>query len=186
VADALAVRHQVLRASRKAEDPALRIDIGIPASIRAFFERLEPVDGVISCAGDARYGAIGKLSDDDIAWSLSNKLLGQVNLVRFGIDKVKDKGVFLLTAGIYSQKPPPGVPAFAMANGALESFARAASLDLPRGIRLNTVSPPWLEESAARMGKPGAGTLSAAENAKAYVALAEGTATGQVVYPAGK
>jgi len=67
-----------------------------------------------------------------------------------------------------------------MVNGALESFARAAALDLPRGIRINTVSPPFMKETAEAMGLPGG--LPAAENAKTYVRLVQGKRTGQVVF----
>jgi NAD(P)-dependent dehydrogenase (short-subunit alcohol dehydrogenase family) len=74
----------------------------------------------------------------------------------------------------------PGVTALAMVNGALESFARGAALDLPRGIRINTISPPFIQETAQAMGLPGG--LPASENAKAYVALVEGSETGQVVF----
>jgi NAD(P)-dependent dehydrogenase (short-subunit alcohol dehydrogenase family) len=181
VADALAVRHQVLRASRKAPDEALRVDIGDPASIRALYSRVGKLGAVVSCAGDARPGALTALTDEDFAHSIGNKLMGQVNLVRFGIDHVQDNGVFLLTAGIYGTRPPPRVPAMAMVNGALESFARAASKDLPRGIRLNTISSPFLQETAARLGMKG--SITAADNAQHYVRLVEGTETGQVVYP---
>jgi NAD(P)-dependent dehydrogenase (short-subunit alcohol dehydrogenase family) len=103
--------------------------------------------------------------------------------VRAGLDSVNDGGVFVLTAGIFSTRPWPSTTAIAIANGALESFARAAALDLPRGVRIHTVSPPFINETAAAMGMPQAGQMSAADNAKAYVSLVEGTGTGTVVFP---
>jgi NAD(P)-dependent dehydrogenase (short-subunit alcohol dehydrogenase family) len=182
VADAFAAReHQVLRASRKAPDPALRVDIADPSSIRALYARIDRVHAVVSAAGDAKVGALPALTDEDFAFSLANKLMGQVNLVRFGLDHVEDGGAFVLTAGIYATKPPPGVPALALVNGALESFARGASQDLPRGLRLITISPPWINETAARVGQKGA--LSAAANAEHYVRAVESGRTGEVVYP---
>lgn len=180
VADALAARHEVLRASRHGP---IVVDLGNPGSIRAMYAKVGRVDAVVSCAGDARMGALTALTDDDFAYSLGNKLMGQVNLVRFGVDHVADRGVFLLTAGIFATKPPPGVPAIAAANGGLESFARAAALDLPRGIRLLTLSPPFINETAEKFGMKGAGAISAADNAKVYVAAVEGTETGKVIFP---
>jgi len=177
VADALAARHEVLRASRSGE---LKVDITRPASIREMYERVGRLDAVVSCAGSGAWKALGALTDEDIQATLGDKLLGQVNLVRFGVDHVNDHGGFVLTAGIFSKSPIPGVTALAMANGALESFARAAALDLPRGIRINTISPPFIQETARSMGLPGG--LPASENAKAYVALVEGNETGQVVF----
>jgi NAD(P)-dependent dehydrogenase (short-subunit alcohol dehydrogenase family) len=181
VADALSVRHEVLRASRKAADPALRVDIAEPDAIRALFRHTGRLGAVICCAGEARPGALTALTDEDFAQSLKSKLMGQVNLVRFGLEQVADDGVFVLTAGIFGTRPTPRVPAMAMVNGALESFARAASKDLPRGIRLHTVSSPFLQETATRMGMKGA--ISAADNAQVYVRLVEGAETAPVVYP---
>ena len=171
--------HEVLEASRNAE---YSVDIRDPDSIRGLYDEVGTVDGVISCAGNAAFKPLLELEDDDIQRSLDDKLLGQVNLVRFGADHVSDGGVFILTAGIFSQDPPPGVPAIAMANGALESFARAAALDLPRNIRINTISPPFITETAREMGMSTEGTLSAAANAEVYLAVAEGDRTGDVIF----
>jgi NAD(P)-dependent dehydrogenase (short-subunit alcohol dehydrogenase family) len=177
VADALAARHEVLRASRKAD---VTVDITIPDSIREMYQRVGKLDAVVSCAGSGAFKPLAALTDEDIQSTLGDKLMGQVNLVRFGVHHVNDNGVFVLTAGIFSKSPMPGVTALAMVNGALESFARAAALDLPRGIRINTISPPFIQETARAMGLPGG--LPAEENAKAYVALVEGRDTGQVVF----
>ncbi|MDX1568114.1 MAG: short chain dehydrogenase, partial [Longimicrobiales bacterium] len=155
--------HEVLEASRNAE---YSVDIRDPDSIRSLYDEIGTVDGVICCAGNAAFEPLLELEDEDIERSLEDKLMGQVNLVRFGADHVSDGGTFILTAGIFSQDPPPGVPAIAMVNGAVESFARAAALDLPRDIRINTISPPFITETAREMGMSTEGTLSAAANAK--------------------
>ena len=179
VADALAARrHDVVRASRGAGE---RVDLGDAASIDALYRRVGRVDGVVSCAGHARFGRpLAELTDDDLASSLAGKLVANVDLVRRGIDHVADRGVFVLTAGIWGRDPVPGACAAAIVNGGLEAFARAAALDLPRGIRIVTISPPLLVETAAAIG--GAGVLTAADNARAYVDAVEGIATGQVVH----
>lgn len=179
VADGLAAKgHQVLRASRSG---AVKVDLTDPASIHAMYESVGRVDGVVACAGMGRMGAVTTLTDADWAASIADKLMGNVNLVRFGIDRVNDNGVFVITAGIWSQKPPPGAAAIATLNGALESFARSAARDLPRGIRLVAISPPWIDESAQKMGQRG--LLTAAQNARAYVTAVEGKSTAEVVYP---
>jgi NAD(P)-dependent dehydrogenase (short-subunit alcohol dehydrogenase family) len=179
VADALSARaHEVLRASRRSGH---RVDMTDAESIRALYARIGRVDGVVSCAGDAAFKPLLDNTDEDFAMSLRDKLMGQVNLVRFGVEHVNDGGVFVVTAGIYGTKPPPGSVAGAMVNGALESFARAAAHDLPRAIRIVTISPPWIKESAAQIGSDA--PLTAAENAKSYVAAVEGDATGVIVYP---
>ena len=172
--------HQVVAASRSGD---VSVDLADPSSIRAMYESVGKVDAVVSCAGDAAFKPLDQLTDDDLRLSTESKLLGQVNLVRFGLEHVSDSGVFVLTSGIFSRNPMPGVPAIAMANGGVESFVRGAALDAPRGIRINAVSPPFITETAQKRGMPTGGTLSAADNAKAYSALVSGTDTGTVVFP---
>jgi NAD(P)-dependent dehydrogenase (short-subunit alcohol dehydrogenase family) len=157
------------------------VDITDSTSIRRMFEGVGNVEALVSCAGEATFGALDKLQDGDFAKSLENKLMGQVNLVRLGLPSIAEGGSITLTAGVFSQKPWPGVPLLALVNGALESFVRAAALDLPRGVRINVVSPPFIRETAEKMGLQA--KLTAAENARAYVELLEGTGTGAVVYP---
>ena len=179
VADLLEGRgHQVLRASRNG---AVKVDLTDAGSIRAMYESVGRVDGVISCAGMARIGSLTTLGEEDWSKSIADKLMGNVNLVRLGVDRVADSGVFVLTSGIWSQKPPPGAVIVSTLNGALESFARSAARDLPRGIRLVGISPPWIDESARKMGQRG--VLTAVDNARAYVAAVEGRSTAEVVYP---
>jgi NAD(P)-dependent dehydrogenase (short-subunit alcohol dehydrogenase family) len=177
VADALAARHEIVRASRSS---VVSVDITRPESIRAMYQKLGRVDAVVSCAGSGVMKPLADLTDADFHATIGDKLMGQVNLVRYGIDHVNDGGSFLLTAGIFSKSPMPGASALALVNGGLECFARGAALDLPRGIRINTISPPFMAETARAWGLPGG--IPAAENAKAYVALVEGTQTGRVVF----
>jgi hypothetical protein len=40
------------------------------------------LDAVASCAGEARFAPLDKLTDEDFLYSVHNKLMGQVNLVR--------------------------------------------------------------------------------------------------------
>lgn len=176
VADALSASHEVLRASRSSK---LSVDTHDPESIAALYERVGPLDGVVACAGEGRFAPLAKLTNEDFAFSLASKLMGQINLVRLGIDRMRDNGVFVLTAGIYGQHPAPGTATFATVNGGLESFARAAALDLPRGIRIATISPPWINESAVKVG--GQGAISAADNARFYVDFIEGRTQGPVI-----
>jgi len=173
-----AAGHEVLRASRNGDH---KVDIANPDSIRTLFESVGKVDAVVSCAGAAVFKPATELADEDLDLVIRDKLLGNVNLLRFGADSVNDNGCFIFTSGIFSQQPMPGVPAIAMVNGALESFARAAALDMPRGVRVNAVSPPFIKETAVMMGMEGG--YPAAENAKAYVQVATGSETGQVVFP---
>ena len=76
-----------------------------------------------------------------------------------------------------------GSASISMVNAGLEGFTRAAALELPRGMRINVVSPPWVTETLiARKMDPSIG-LPAATVAHAYLASVEGTATGQTLDP---
>jgi NAD(P)-dependent dehydrogenase (short-subunit alcohol dehydrogenase family) len=177
VADALAeAGHEVLRASRSS---ALGVDTQDAASIAALYKKIGLVDGVVVAAGEGRHLPLAELSEDDFVFAIKSKLMSQVNVVRLGVEHMRDNGVFVLTAGVYGHKPVPGVATYAVVNGGLDSFARAAATELPRGIRIATISPPWIKESAAKVGRNG--DLSAADNAKTYVDVIEGRITSPVV-----
>jgi NAD(P)-dependent dehydrogenase (short-subunit alcohol dehydrogenase family) len=181
VAAALAERHDVVRATRHGADE--QVDLASPASIRALFRRVGRVDAVVSAAGSAAFKPLADLNDEDFAFSLGNKLMGQVNLVRFGLGAVADGGSITLTSGVLAQQPEPGTAAISLVNAGLEGFVRAAALEAPRGIRVNVVSPPWVTETLAALGRPLDGGLPAEVVAQAYVQSVEGEETGQVITP---
>lgn len=181
VAAALGSRHDLVLASRARAHE--QVDLADPDSIRALYERVGRVDAVISAAGQAAFKPLAQLTDGDFAFSLGNKLMGQANLVRLGVSSLADRGSFTLTSGVLAQKPEPGTAAISLVNAGLEGFARAAALELPRGIRVNVVSPPWVTETLRALGRPLEGGLPAARVAEAYVESVEGTATGQVLSP---
>jgi NAD(P)-dependent dehydrogenase (short-subunit alcohol dehydrogenase family) len=69
-----------------------------------------------------------------------------------------------------------------MVNCALEGFVRAAAVELPRGLRINLVSPGLLLESVPDFGPffRGFEPVPAARAAMAYARSIEGLQTGQV------
>jgi NAD(P)-dependent dehydrogenase (short-subunit alcohol dehydrogenase family) len=181
IAVALRAKHDVLLASHS-KSP-LQVDIADPASIQRLFASVGRVDAVISAAGQARFKPLGQLADDDFHFSLANKLMGQVNVVRYGLESVNDGGSFTLTSGVLAQAPMVGSGAVSLVNAGLEGFARAAALEAPRSIRVNVVSPPWVTETLKAFGMPLEGGLPAAQVAQAYVRVVEGRETGKTVSP---
>jgi NAD(P)-dependent dehydrogenase (short-subunit alcohol dehydrogenase family) len=181
VVEALRPGNEIIEASRS-KSP-VTVDIADPSSIRAMYERVGQVDAVISAAGDARFKPFDQLGDDDFAFSLANKLMGQVNLVRYGFASVREGGSFTITSGVLAQKPMQGSGAVSLVNAGLEGFVRAAALEAPRGIRVNVVSPPWVTETLIAYGMDPAIGLPAATVAKAYVRSVTGKETGTVISP---
>ena len=159
----------------------LRVDLADGESIRTLFARVGRVDAVVSAAGAARFGKLEELSDEDFALSLNNKLMGQVNLVRTGCDYLNDNGSFTLTSGVLSQEPMVGSCAISLVNAGLEGFVRAAALELPRGLRVNVVSPIWVSETLQKMGQDPAQGMPAAQVAQAYMEAVTGKGTGRVL-----
>lgn len=179
IAAALSPRHEVLLASR--HRAALHVDIADPGSLRGLYAKVGKVDAVISAAGEARFKPLDDLSDADFRFCLDNKLMGQVNVVRYGLDAAADAGSITLTGGVLAQQPSRGGSAISLVNAGLEGFVRAAALEAPRGIRINVVSPPWVTETLQALGMPLQGGSPAAAVAQAYVRSVEGKESGGVL-----
>jgi NAD(P)-dependent dehydrogenase (short-subunit alcohol dehydrogenase family) len=176
---ALQGKHELVLASRqKAHE---KVDISDPASIRALYKRVGKLDAVVSASGEAKFAPLATLTDEDFAFSIRSKLMGQVNLVRAGMATIRDGGSFTLTSGVLSQEPTRGSAAISLVNAGLEGFARAAALEMPRGVRINVVSPPWVSETLEAMGRDGDAGMPAAQVARAYVDSVEGNETGEVI-----
>ena len=179
IVQAIGNRHEVVPVSFSKSE--IKVDISDQASIAKMYQTTGRVDAVTSAAGLAKFGPFNSLTDADFALGLNNKLMGQVNLVRLGLDYLNDNGSFTLTSGILSRKPMPGSTAISLVNSALEGFGRAAALELPRGIRINIVSPNWVVDTLKAYNMdPSLGTPVEAV-ARVYVQALEGSMNGEVL-----
>lgn len=181
VVAALSAGNEIVPVSRLSTP--IRVDLAEPASIREMYRSTGKLDAVVCAAGQAKFAPLAQLSDADFRFCLDNKLMGQVNLVRFGFDHVGDRGSFTLTTGILARSPMPGSGAISLVNAGIEGFVRAAALEAPRGIRVNAVSPPWVSETLQALKMDPSHGLSAATVAHAYVRSVTGTDTGSVLEP---
>lgn len=179
VAKVLSANNEVISASRSSGD--LRVDMANPESVEAFFQGVGKFDAIVSAAGSARFGPLDDLEYEDFLFSFRNKLMGQINLVRIGRNYINDNGSITLTSGILGREPMPGGSVISMVNAGLEGFVRAAQLELERGVRLNVVSPVWVQETLLAMGNKLLEGMPAALVARAYVASVTGTMKGTVL-----
>ncbi|EGQ8091455.1 TPA: short chain dehydrogenase [Vibrio vulnificus] len=170
--------HELILAGFDSGD--VQVDLGDKASIQHMFETVGKIDAIVSTAGVANFGPLAMQSDDDYALALNNKLMGQVNLVRVGKDYVNQGGSITLTSGMLSRHPMAGSASVSMVNGALESFVKAAALELER-LRVNVVAPAFVKETMAKMGMDSTHGISASDTAKTYVAAVEGDMTGKTL-----
>jgi NAD(P)-dependent dehydrogenase (short-subunit alcohol dehydrogenase family) len=173
---------ECIRASRSSDE---RVDISDPTSIAALFARIGMVDGIICTGGAARFKPWSELTDEDWTFSLANKLLGQVNVVRYGVKSVRPGGAITLTTGLAAQYPSPGSAIITTVNAAVEAFVRAAAAEPSISVRVNAVSPGWVSETLQAMGRDPSGGIPAAEVAKITVRQFREGATGSVA-PAAK
>jgi NAD(P)-dependent dehydrogenase (short-subunit alcohol dehydrogenase family) len=141
------------------------------------------LDAIISAAGAARFKPLLSLTDEDFAFSLNSKLMGQVNLIRYGLLALKDGGSITITTGLLAQHPMVGSGAVSLVNAALEGFVRSAALEAPRGIRVNAVSPPWVRTAKENAAITASAGLPANAVAQAYVSILEGSYSGQIISP---
>jgi NAD(P)-dependent dehydrogenase (short-subunit alcohol dehydrogenase family) len=178
VAAALGREHEVVGVTRKSSPAA---DLTDKKSLEALFEKVQGVDAVVSCAGDGAFKPLASLTDEDFAFSLRSKLMGQVNLARIAAQHLKDGGSITLTSGVLSRIAMPGAAAISLVNAGLEGFVRSAALDMPRGIRINVVSPPWIKETMVKVGMDPTPGLAAKDAANAYVAAVQGEQQGETL-----
>lgn len=179
VVQKLSARHEIIKVGHKGGE--YRVDIGSPDSVKKLYEAVGMVDAVVSTAGLAKFGPLDQLTDADFQLGLSNKLMGQVNLIRIGYRYVRDHGSFTVTSGLLGREPMQGSAAISLVNAGLDGFVRAAALELPRGIRINAVSPVWVTEKLMALGMDTSQGMPAEQVALAYVESVEGKRTGEVL-----
>lgn len=179
VAKDLGKKHEIIRAGRNGMD--VTVDITSIDSIKNMYEHVGKVDAVISATGGAHFASITELTPELNEIGIESKLKGQINLVLLGMDYVNDSGSFTLTTGIMMDDPIPLGASAAMANGGVKAFVKAASIEMPRGIRINSVSPNVLQESLGKYGEffPGFEAVPASRVALAFKKSVEGAQTGQ-------
>jgi NAD(P)-dependent dehydrogenase (short-subunit alcohol dehydrogenase family) len=107
--------------------------------------------------------------------------MGQVNLALAARDHLNDGGSITLMAGVLSRTPIAYGSSASMVNAAVEAFAMAAAIEMPRGIRINAVSPTVVEESMTDFGPffRGHDPVPALRVGRAFSRSIEGLETGK-------
>ena len=175
----LRARHSVLGASRRGK---LKVDLTDSASVRRLFEAVGRVDAIACAAGKVHFGPLAEMGEAEFEIGLRDKLMGQVNLAQIGASYLNDGGSITLITGILAEQPIRFGASASLVNGAIEAFVRAAAVELPRGLRINAVSPNVFAESMPSYGPyfRGFEAIPVARAALAYSRSVEGAQTGQV------
>lgn len=171
--------HTVITASRKGADVA--VDMTSPASIQAMYEQVGKIDALVVAAGAAYFGPLTTMTPEDNEQSIDGKLKGQMNLVLLGLEHLNDGGSFTLVTGIMMDDPIKQGASAAMVNGGIRAFVKSAAIEMPRGIRINSVSPNVLQESWDKYADffVGFNPVPAERVAQAFVKSILGGQTGQ-------
>ncbi|CAN7701466.1 short chain dehydrogenase [Acidovorax sp. LjRoot66] len=176
----LSARHEVITVGRTSGTH--RADFSQPGSVAALFKAVGKVDAIVSTAGNLHFGPLAEMTAEQFNLGLQDKLLGQVQLALLGQHYLNDGGSITLTSGIAGIEPIRNGANATAVNAAIDGFVAAAAIELPRGVRINAVSPTILTESVGSYGPffPGFETVPAARAALAYQRSVEGGQTGRV------
>jgi NAD(P)-dependent dehydrogenase (short-subunit alcohol dehydrogenase family) len=172
--------HEIVKVGRKSGD--FQVDIENRESIRQLYQAVGSFDAVANAAGEVVFAPLSQLTAENWQFSLGSKLMGQISLVQEAIPFINERGSFTLVSGVLNDDPIFGSAAGAAVSGALEGFARVAALELPKGLRINVVSPTILKESEAQMGSffPGVIPVEGWKVGQAYKRAILGAQTGRV------
>jgi NAD(P)-dependent dehydrogenase (short-subunit alcohol dehydrogenase family) len=138
--------HDVATVGRGSGD--FKADISDIESLRSLFATVGSFDAVANAAGDVFPGPLELTTDEQWTQSLRSKGMGQINLVRAALPYIADKGSFTLVSGVLADEYMHGGTIGTTINH-LEGFVKASAVELPRGIRINCISPTVLAESEA-------------------------------------
>ncbi len=176
----LAARHEVITVGRNSG--AHRADFSQPGAVATLLQAVGKVDAIVSTAGNLHFGPLAEMTPEQFNLGLQDKLLGQVQLALLGQHYLNDGGSITLTSGIVGIEPIRNGANATAVNAAIDGFVAAAAIELPRGVRINAVSPTILTESVGSYGPffPGFETVPAVRAALAYQRSVEGGQTGRV------
>ncbi|KRB79211.1 short chain dehydrogenase [Noviherbaspirillum sp. Root189] len=182
VSEQLATRHEVIRVGNT--NGQYHVDIADPASVEALFARVGKADAVVVAAGNVHFGPLSEITPQQLHIGLQHKLMGQVNVALAAQRHLNDGGSITLTSGIVGDEPIRYGVSATMVNAAVEGFIRAAAIELPRGLRINGISPSVLQESMEAYGPyfHGFEPVPATRVAQAYIKSVDGLHTGRVYH----
>jgi NAD(P)-dependent dehydrogenase (short-subunit alcohol dehydrogenase family) len=172
--------HEVLSVGRRSGQ--YHADISDIAGLRTLFARIGAIDAVANAAGDVFPAPLEQTTDEQWANSIAAKGMGQINVVRAALPYLTDNGSFTLVSGVLTDEITHAATIGTTVNHLVEGFVKAAATELPRGIRINCVSPTVLTGSLDYHPYfPGFPPVPAAEVALAYLRAMSNPFTGRVL-----
>jgi len=140
------------------------LDAADPAALQGFVDRVASrfgrIDHCIANAAVAHEGVLATMSDAEIDVMLAVNLKGSIVFVREAVRQMllapgEARGVsreaapapsIVVISSIVASRGSPGLTVYAATKAGLEGFARSLARELgPRGIRVNSIAPGFLE-----------------------------------------
>jgi len=174
-------KNDVVIAGRTAGD--VIVDIAESTSIKNMFEKVGKFDAIVCIAGEAKWAGFKDLAEEDYYIGLKSKLMGQVNLVRIGLNYLNQGGSITLSTGILADDPVIKTASAAMVNGGIHSFVKAVSLELENQHRVNVVSLGMVEDAYEKYKDyfPGHNPITMTKAINGYVRSIDGKGNGEVI-----
>ncbi len=180
VVSELKPRHEVICVGHRTGD--FTVNIEDLESIKALYKKIGTFDALVMATGRVYFTTLSKMSTENFLIGLNSKLMGQVNSVLLGLEYMNDHGSFTLTSGILNHDPISSGLSASTVNGGVDGFVTGAAIEMPRGIRINAVSPTVVTEALDNYGPyfRGFEPVPVEQVARAYSKSVEGMQTGKI------
>ena len=175
-------KHKVITAGRSGDVDHI-VDITSEESVRDLYKKVGHFDAVVNTVGFCEYANFTEMTEAQWLTTIMSKMMGQINLVRIGQQYIADSGSFTLISGILNKKPIPFAIADATTSGAIDTFVKCVSLEMPRNTRINVVNPTVLAEAWHVYGEmmPGFQPVPSKLVGKSFERSVDGFITGEVI-----
>jgi len=158
-------------------DLTLVADVTEEAAVAAALTRIGPVVGLVSIAGIGAHGRVEDFSWADWQRVMAVNVTGAMLSMKHA--QMQPGGAIVLTASISAHVATEGSVAYHTSKGAVLGLMRAACGEFaPLGVRVNAVSPGWVDTPFTQqtLGNP-------ADSATASVAAGEKNLLGRMAHP---
>lgn len=133
-------------ASSPDADLSIPLDLMDEGALAAAMVRAGPIEGLVCIAGINTRGRVTDQPWDDFRRVLRVNAGGTMLAMKHASPNLKDGGAIVLMGSVSAHIATDGSVAYHTSKGAVLGLMRAASGEFaPRGIRVNAVSPGWVD-----------------------------------------
>lgn len=151
---------------------AIPTDVSDFEQVQRLFEGLERVDLLVTCAGAAHFGAIDTVPVAQAKSLFEGRFFGQLAAAHYAVPKMLPGSAIIFCSGIAATVGLPYYSAGSALCGAVNSMTRALAVELgPRGIRVNAISPGYIEDTDIQSNLSKEQVENFAESTKAKLPL---------------